>query len=68
MLERIAEGRTDLVFEYVGQGHAASSKTSDGGSLLQWAVDRDTSVRVRLRRDLEMLLTPRSTRRRRAGR
>jgi len=36
MLDRIAEGRTDLVFEYVGQGHPASSKTSDGASLLQW--------------------------------
>ncbi len=29
-----------------------------GGSLLQWAIDRDTGVRTRLRRDLEMLLGP----------
>ena len=36
MLERIAEGRTDLVFEYVAQGHPASARTSDGRSLLQW--------------------------------
>ena len=36
MLERIAEGRTDLVFEYVAQGHPASSKTSDGTLLIQW--------------------------------
>ncbi len=36
MLERIAEGRTDLVFEYVAAGHPPSSRTSDGGSLLQW--------------------------------
>jgi len=36
MLERIAEGRTDLVFEYVGQGHPPNSKTNDGASLLQW--------------------------------
>jgi ankyrin repeat protein len=36
MLGRIAEGRTDLVFEYVAQGHPASARTSDGGSLLQW--------------------------------
>jgi ankyrin repeat protein len=36
MLERIAEGRTDLVFEYVAQGHPAGARTSDGGSLLQW--------------------------------
>ncbi len=36
MLERIAEGRTDLVFDYLAEGHPPSSKTSDGGSLMQW--------------------------------
>jgi ankyrin repeat protein len=36
MLKRIAEGRTDLVFEYVGAGHPATSKTKDGASLMQW--------------------------------
>jgi uncharacterized protein len=36
MLERIAEGRTDLVFDYVTKGHSPSSKTSDGSSLMQW--------------------------------
>jgi ankyrin repeat protein len=36
MLERIAEGRTDLVFDYLAEGHPLSSKTSDGGSLMQW--------------------------------
>jgi ankyrin repeat protein len=36
MLERIAEGRTDLVFDYLADGHSISSKTSDGASLLQW--------------------------------
>jgi len=36
MLRRIAAGRTDLVFEYVAEGHPASSKTEDGGSLMQW--------------------------------
>jgi ankyrin repeat protein len=36
VLERIAEGRTDLVFDYVKKGHPPSSKTSDGGSLMQW--------------------------------
>ena len=35
MLERIAEGRTDLVFDYLAEGHPPSSKTSDGGSLTQ---------------------------------
>jgi ankyrin repeat protein len=36
MLERIAEGRTDLVLEYVAQGNSPSSKTGDGTSLMQW--------------------------------
>lgn len=36
MLDQIAEGRTDLVFEYVAQGHPANSRTADGASLLQW--------------------------------
>jgi uncharacterized protein len=36
MLERIAEGRTDLVFEYVAQGNPANSKAQDGASLMQW--------------------------------
>ncbi len=30
-----------------------------GGALLQWAIDRDTSVKNRLRQDLEMMLEPR---------
>jgi uncharacterized protein len=36
MLERIAEGRTDLVFDYVAQGHAASTKDANGVTLLHW--------------------------------
>lgn len=36
MLDRIAEGRTDLVFDYLAQGHSASSRTADGTSLIQW--------------------------------
>ena len=35
MLDRIAQGRTDLVFEYVAAGHAAGSKDGHGVSLLQ---------------------------------
>lgn len=35
MLERIAEGRTDLVFEYLAEGHPPDSRTSDGASLIQ---------------------------------
>lgn len=36
LLDGIAEGRTDLVFDYVGAGHAATSAGRDGLSLLQW--------------------------------
>ncbi|HEY7097488.1 MAG TPA: ankyrin repeat domain-containing protein [Terriglobales bacterium] len=36
MLDRIAEGRTDLVFDYIAQGNPISSKTADGTSLIQW--------------------------------
>jgi uncharacterized protein len=36
MLDRIAEGRTDLVFDYLAQGHPATSRTTDGASLIQW--------------------------------
>src|SRR5690242_12925963 len=36
LLDRIANGRTDLVFDYVEQGHPATSKDRDGVSLLQW--------------------------------
>lgn len=36
MLHRIANGRTDLVFDYVGPSHPANSTDSDGVSLIQW--------------------------------
>lgn len=36
MIERIADGRTDLVFEYLAQGHAADSTDGRGVSLIQW--------------------------------
>jgi ankyrin repeat protein len=35
MLDRIADGRTDLVFDYLSEGHAANSKDKDGVSLIQ---------------------------------
>jgi uncharacterized protein len=35
-LDRIMDGRTDLVFEYLSEGHAASSKDHDGVSLIEW--------------------------------
>ena len=36
MLDRISDGRTDLVFDYVSQGHAATSADADGVSLIKW--------------------------------
>jgi uncharacterized protein len=36
VLDQIASGRTDLVFDYVAAGHAATSNNQDGVSLLQW--------------------------------
>lgn len=36
MLDRIAEGRTDLVFDFLAQGHAADSADTGGVSLMQW--------------------------------
>src|SRR6476469_1492987 len=36
MLDRIADGRTDLVFDYVAQGHHATSKDSNGVALIKW--------------------------------
>ncbi|MBS1875781.1 MAG: ankyrin repeat domain-containing protein [Acidobacteria bacterium] len=38
LLDRIANGRTDLVFEYLSAGHPITATDSDGVSLLQWAV------------------------------
>jgi ankyrin repeat protein len=36
LLEQIAEGRTDLVFEYLAEGHSARDTDSNGVSLIQW--------------------------------
>ena len=36
MLDRIADGRTDLVFDYLSEGHAANSMDSNGVSLIKW--------------------------------
>jgi uncharacterized protein len=36
VLNKIINGRTDLVFEYLSQGHAVDSKDADGVSLAQW--------------------------------
>ncbi|MGE0404871.1 MAG: ankyrin repeat domain-containing protein [Candidatus Korobacteraceae bacterium] len=36
MLTKIADGRTDLVFDYVAEGHAANSSDANGVTLIQW--------------------------------
>jgi ankyrin repeat protein len=36
MIERIVDGRTDLVFEYLAQGHLPTSTDGDGVSLIEW--------------------------------
>jgi len=36
MLDRIADGRTDLVFDYLEQGHPADSADGRGVTLMQW--------------------------------
>jgi len=36
LLDQITAGRTDLVFDYVAAGHAATTKDSSGVSLIQW--------------------------------
>jgi ankyrin repeat protein len=36
VIDRIADGRTDLVFDYISEGHLATSKNSEGTSLIQW--------------------------------
>jgi ankyrin repeat protein len=36
VLDRIIDGRTDLVFDYLAAGHAANSTDAHGTSLLRW--------------------------------
>ena len=36
MLNRIRDGRTDLVFDYIAQGHAAASADQQGTRLIAW--------------------------------
>ena len=36
MLDRVADGRTDLVFDYLSEGHAANSSDRNGVSLIKW--------------------------------
>lgn len=36
MLKRIVDGRTDLIFEYLAEGHPVDSADEDGVSLIRW--------------------------------
>lgn len=36
MLQRIVDGRTDLVFDHLAQGHAATSTDERGTCLIRW--------------------------------
>jgi ankyrin repeat protein len=36
MLQEIADGRTDVVFDYLAEGHSANSTDPDGVSLIKW--------------------------------
>jgi ankyrin repeat protein len=36
MLDRISDGRTDLVFDYLSEGHAANSTDPNGVPLIKW--------------------------------
>ena len=36
MLERISDGRTDLVFDYLSGGHPADGTDAHGVSLIKW--------------------------------
>ena len=36
MIDKISDGRTDLVFEYLEEGHGADFVDKDGVSLIKW--------------------------------
>ena len=36
IIQRIRDGRTDLVFDYVSEGHPANSTDQDGVALIKW--------------------------------
>lgn len=36
MIDRIADGRTDLVFEYLSAGHSVSAVGPNGTRIIEW--------------------------------
>ena len=52
MLERSVDGRTNLVWDYVAQGHAPSAQTPDGVKLVAFTEESEVgrpAVKVHLR-------------------
>src|SRR5687768_12965570 len=43
-LDRISRGRTDLVFDYVGEGHPATAKSGDASLISMCAMYGDVSA------------------------
>ena len=48
MLDRSADGRTDLVFDYLSQGHEATSVDSGGVALIKWCAYYGDVTAIRL--------------------
>jgi len=46
-LQRLADGRTDLVFPYLAEGHAASSTDASGTSLITWCAQHGDVSAIR---------------------
>ena len=44
MLERIIDGRTDSVFEYLAEGHAANATDDNGVSLIKWCASGNSAT------------------------
>ncbi len=47
ILDRIIDGRTDLVFDYLSDGHAANSKDKNGVSLIKWCAYYNDASSIR---------------------
>jgi len=47
IIDKIAEGRTDLVFEYLAEGHPSTATDKDGVSLIKWCAYYGDVVAIR---------------------
>ncbi len=48
MLERIVDGRTDLIMDYLAEGHAAAETDQHGTRLIQWCAYHGDVTAIRL--------------------